>query len=110
MPRSLGRRNLLVPRGHPAEAGASSPHLHPDASRLRGHNLLLRPSSPALPVVPVPPPPPPKRQPEPGSGEAPAHSSSSELACDSQQISDTWPKFRQVLGCLDVAKGKPPVP
>lgn len=30
------------------------------------------------------------------------HSSYSELACDSQQISDTQPKFRQVPGCSDV--------
>lgn len=104
MPCSLRQRNPLVPRGHPAEARASSPHLRPNASRLRGHNPLLRPSSPALPVAPISPPL--KRQAEPGSGEAPAHSSCSELACDSQQISDTWPKFRQVLGRSDVTKGK----
>ena len=37
-----------------------------------------------------------------GSGKAVVHSSYSEPACDSQQISDTQPKFRQVLGCSDV--------
>lgn len=32
------------------------------------------------------------------------HSSYSELACDSQQISDTQPEFEQVLGCSNVGQ------
>lgn len=104
IPLSLGHRNLIT-ACYPAEAGL--PHLlpwlcNPYASRLQTPDPLplFRSPGPARGARFSPRSPSQSR----GSGKAAVHSSYSELACDSQQISDTQPKFRQVLGCSDVAQ------
>lgn len=104
IPLSLGHRNLIT-ACYPAEADL--PHLlpwlcNPYASRLQTPDPLplFRSPGPARGARFSPRSPSQSR----GSGKAAVHSSYSELACDSQQISDTQPKFRQVLGCSDVAQ------
>lgn len=72
-------------------------------SRLQMSNLLLLFRAPDMPVEAVSSPKPQPKRGE-GSGKSVAHSSYSELACDSQQISDTQPKPKQVLRCSDAAQ------